>query len=216
MKSFRFSKPRLFEYKPGQFMFITVKFNGERAKKHFTISSSPTEKEFIEFTKKLTGHRFSNALDALKVGDHIVIDAPYGRFTFEGEFKKIGMLSGGIGITPLRSICRYCTDKQLDTDIILLYGNNTERDIAFKEDLKKMQKSNRNLKVVLTISEASGGWEGYTGRIDAEMIEQEITDYQKRIFFTSGPPGMVRTMEEILKSLNVSSERIKTESFSGY
>ena len=216
MKSFRFPKPRLFEYKPGQFMFIAVKLNGEKARKHFTISSSPTEKEFIEFTKKLTGHRFSNALDSLKVGDHVVIDAPYGRFTFEGEFKKIGMLSGGIGITPLRSICRYCTDKQLDTDIILLYGNNTEKDIAFKEDLEQMQKRNRNLKVVFTISEASGGWEGYAGRIDAEMIEQEIPDYQKRVVFMSGPPGMVRAMEEILKSLDVSSERIKKESFSGY
>lgn len=81
-------------------MFITIKIGEGEEREHFTISSSPTEREFIEFTKKLTGHRFSDALDALKAGDWVRIAGPYGNFTFEGEFEKIGMLSGGIGITP--------------------------------------------------------------------------------------------------------------------
>jgi len=68
VKSFRFSRPSSFNYKPGQFLFVTLKEGEEELKKHFTLSSSPTE-DFIEFTKKLTGHRFSNLLDSLQVGD---------------------------------------------------------------------------------------------------------------------------------------------------
>lgn len=31
---------------------------------------------------------------------------PYGDFTFQGEYEKVGMLTGGIGITPLRSMIK--------------------------------------------------------------------------------------------------------------
>lgn len=78
-------------------MFITIKIEGKEKQKHFTISSSPTEKDFIEFTKKLTGYEFSNALNTLKEGDWARIRAPFGNFTFEGEYDKIGMLSGESG-----------------------------------------------------------------------------------------------------------------------
>ena len=106
VKSFRFSYPSSFSYEAGQFLFATLKKGKEELKKPFTISSSPTE-EFIEFTKKLTGHEFSNMLNSLQVGDYIKIDAPYGKLVLDKQQKKICMLSGGIGITPLRSICRY-------------------------------------------------------------------------------------------------------------
>jgi len=89
VKSFRFPRLPSFGYKAGQFVFVTIKIGEGEARKHFTISSSPTEKEFIEFTKKLTGHTFSNALDSLKTGDWVKISGPYGNFTFEGEFKKL-------------------------------------------------------------------------------------------------------------------------------
>lgn len=70
-------------------MFITIRSGKEELKKHFAISSSPTERDFIEFTKKLTGHRFSDALNALKVGDWARIDATYGGFTFEVNLKGL-------------------------------------------------------------------------------------------------------------------------------
>lgn len=197
-------------------MFVQIKSGQEEMRKHFTISSSPTEKDHIEFTKKLTGSEFSIALEALKMGDWAMIDAPYGKFTFEGEYEKIGMLSGGIGITPLRSICKYCTDMQLDTEIALLYGNLTEKDIVFRKELAEMQERNRNLKVVYTLDEPTEGWTGYTGYVDIDMVKKEIPDYMERVFYTCGPPAMIKAMEKLLKNLNLPKEQIKREIFSGY
>jgi len=216
VKSFRFNRPEGFSYKAGQFLFVTIKIGGEEKQKHFTISSSPTEAEFIEFTKKLTGHEFSNALDALKEGDWARIDAPYGEFTYEGEYPKIAMLSGGIGITPLRSIIKYCTDKQLDTSITLLYGNRTERDIVFRKQFEQMQKQNKNLKVVHTLSQPDKPWKGYTGYINGIMIKKEIPDFKDRTFYTCGPPKMVEAMENLLTSLKVPKDQVKKENFYGY
>ena len=216
VKSFRFPRPPSFDYKAGQFMFVTIKIGEGEERKHFTISSSPTEREFIEFTKKLTGSKFSTALDALEVGDWARIDVPYGVFTFEGEFEKIGMLSGGIGITPLRSICKYCTDMQLETEIVLLYGNHFERDIIFRREFEEMQERNENLKVVFTVSEPSESWTGYKGRINTQMVEKEIPDYIERVFYICGPPAMVEAMHNLLKNLDVPQKQIKEENFPGY
>ena len=217
VSSFRFPRPKSFDYKAGQFIFITIKIGNEEARKHFTLSSSPTEKGFVEFTKKFTGHTFSNALESLEVGDWVKIYGPYGNFTFEkGEYEKIGMFSGGIGITPLRSICRYCADMRLDTGITLLYGNRTEKDIVFRRELEEMQKQNENLKVVFTLNEASDDWTGYTGRITAELITEEMPDYRERECYICGPPAMLKAMKEMLEDLDVPKENVKTEYFSGY
>ncbi len=217
VKSFRFERPKGFEFIAGQFMFITLRREGKSLTKHFTISSSPTETDFLEMTKKLTGHEFSNALAALKEGDGIFIDAPYGEFTFKGEYDKIALLSGGIGITPLRSIIKYSTDKKLKTNIILLYSNRSEDEIVFKEELENMQNQNMRLKVVNTVTRPGEKWTGAKGRINKELIEKEIPDHMGRIFYISGPQRMVDDLAAILgKEMNIPEKQIKQEYFPGY
>ncbi len=213
VKSFRFRRPPDLDYKPGQFLFITIKSGGEEMQKHFTISSSPTE-GYLEFTKKLTGHPFSNALDRLEVGDWAFIRTPFGSFTFEGEHPRVAMLSGGIGITPLRSMCRYATDKRLDTSIVLIYGNRTEEDIVFRDELDAMQRENQNLRVIHTLSSPGESWKGYRGRIERELVEREIPDYLERVFYICGPPRLVEAMRDIAQELGV--PEIILESFPGY
>jgi ferredoxin-NADP reductase len=216
VKSFRFSRPSSFSYKPGQFMFVTVRSGQELMRKPFSISSSPTEAEFIEFTKKLTDHPFSAALMNTKVGDWASIDGPYGNFTFEGEFEEVSMLSGGVGITPLRSICKYCTDTFSRAKITLLYGNRTEDDIVFQNELEEMQKQNKNLTVVFTVEEARPGWNGRTGIIDEAVIQDEVPNYLKTVFYVCGPPAMVVAMLELLARMGISRGQVKVERFQGY
>ena len=216
VRSFRFPRPEALSYKPGQFLFVTIKANGKELSKHFSISSSPTEKMHIEFTKKLSESEFSTALKALGEGNLARIDAPYGKFTFQGEHERIGLLGGGIGITPLRSICRYCTDMRLNTKITLLYGNRTENDIAFKEELETMQQQNKNLKAVFILNEANSEWRGATGRIDAEMVKKEIPDYKETVFYTCGPPSMVEAMEKLIENLGLPKTQLNREYFTGY
>ncbi|MBU0533843.1 MAG: FAD-dependent oxidoreductase [Candidatus Omnitrophica bacterium] len=217
VKSFRFKTEESVNFKPGQFFFVTIKIDGEEKTKHFSFSNSPTEKGYIEFTKRITDSDYSKALGKLKIGDWAKLKMPLGQFTFEGEYPKIAFVSGGIGITPIRSICKFVTDKKIPTDIILLYGNRTEEDIAFRDDLAEMQKLNENLRVIYTLDNPSKKWEGRIGHINDEMIREEIEDFKERIFYICGPPKMVEMLEGILKDkLSVTSDRIKIENFSGY
>jgi ferredoxin-NADP reductase len=214
--SFRFPRPAELDYTAGQFLFISLKADGKELSKHFSFSSSPTEKTHIEFTKKLSDSDFSAALRALKKGDWARIDAPYGKFTFEGEHKRIGLLGGGIGITPFIGMCKYCTDMRLDTKVTLLYGNRTESDIAFRKELETMQTQNEHLKLVFTLNEADSEWKGATGFITADMIKKEIPDYKETVFYSCGPPAMVEIMGKLVQQLGLPETQLKREYFTGY
>ena len=115
--SFRFPRPPELDYKPGQYMLVTIKVGEKELLHPFSFSTSPTERDYIEFTKKFTANEYSLGLKKLKPGAWARIDAPYGKFTFEGEYPKIALLTGGIGITPFRSIIKYATDMNLPANI---------------------------------------------------------------------------------------------------
>jgi ferredoxin-NADP reductase len=214
-KSIRFRKPEKFDYLPGQWVFLTLGRKDEQKTKPLSLSSSPTE-DFLEVTKRLTGQEFSNALAALRVGDKALIKGPYGNFTFQGEYDKVCMLSGGIGITPLRSMIRYSTDMEVKASIILLYSNSYENNIPFEDDFNDMKRRNMDLKVMITITKPGPGWKGLTGRMNREMIERTVPDYQERIFYTSGPRPMVDAMRAMLGGMGLAETQIKQEYFTGY
>lgn len=216
VKSFRLERKRDSDFKAGQFMCVSLKTDNQ-CKRYLSISSSPTEKDYIEFTKKLTQSDFSTALNGLKPGDLLMIQYPLGKFVLEDTHTKIAFLSGGIGITPIRSICKYVVDKRLNADITLLYANHSINDIVFKEDFEVMQKQFLKLKVCHVLSELAPGFECISGRINGQIIKNEIPDYVLRKFYICGPPLMVESMRKILSDeLSLPEENITTENFVGY
>ncbi|MFH1678931.1 MAG: FAD-dependent oxidoreductase [Candidatus Omnitrophota bacterium] len=216
VKSFRLELKQGIGFKAGQFLEVTLKRDKELSR-YLSISNSPTEGGYIEFTKKITESDFSKMLNEFRPGDRVRIKYPYGTFTFEGEYKRIAFLSGGIGITPIRSITKYVVDKKLDTDMALIYANRSIKDIAFGDDFQAMQGEYPKLKVVYVLSQEEAEWDGRTGHITAQAIKEEIPDYAERKFYICGPPGMVKAMETILKDeLALPGEGIIKENFIGY
>ncbi len=206
------------DFKPGQYMIVTINDNGKDISRYLSISNSPTEKGYIEFTKKLTNSDFSQKLDKLKIGDIVKIRYAFGRFTFDGEYDKIAFLSGGIGITPIRSITKYVIDKNLGTDMILLYGNQCIDDVAFKDDLDQMQKECPKFKVIHVLCDTTNcNLPVRVGFITKEIVLEIIPDYIERHFFVCGPPAMVSAMKKILlDDLGMSEDFIIEENFKGY
>lgn len=218
VRTFRFEMPRDIDYKPGQYLVLTLNIAGRDVSKAFSLSSSPTEKGYIEFTKKISDSAFSLALDALKVGCSCSIRMPMGKFTFEGEYPKAAFLSGGIGITPIRSIFKYATDKALDSNLVLLYSSRTPEYLIFRNDFKVMQASNRNIRTIYTLTHCNDRVQGCRiGYIDEELIKKELPDYRERMFYVCGPPAMVDTMRSMLiNKLALPQEKIIIEDFVGY
>ncbi len=219
VKSFRFPiRAKGVRYRAGQFFYLTIKVRGADALHHFSISSSPTDKGYVEFTKRITASDFSQALDVLKPGDWANLQGPGGAFTLSRKFIKLAFLSGGIGITPLRSMIRYVTHKKLPYDIVLLYGNGTTEEIVFREELEEFAADNPRLRIVHVLSGADvpRNWQGKTGHIDTTLVREIVPDYRNRLFYLSGPPKMVLALSQQLSGLNLAGEQIRLDSFTGY
>ena len=218
IESFRFNLEEKIDFLPGQFLqviFDEGDRNNHSLNKFLSFSSAPG-KDYIEVTKRLSDSEFSKALLGLKQGDEVLFKAPMGNCVLEDNYRKIAFLIGGIGITPVISILEYIADKKLDTDVLLFYSNKTEDDIAFREELNHWR-SRDNIKVFFTVTDCeSKDTNCIRGRINKELLMEEIKDAQERIFFIFGPPKMVEAMKSICLELDCRKENVKTESFIGY
>ena len=219
VKSFRFPvSSRNADFVPGQFFFVTIKVKGEDALHHFSFSSSPTDEQHIEFTKRITAHDFSQALNAIKPGEKAHIRGPLGVFTLPVKSQPLCFISGGIGITPLRSMLRYIVAKKLEHDVVLLYGNNNFEDIVFRDELEHLQSAQSNIRIVFFLAGAGvpPGWKGRTGLINQDAIRELVPDHKQRVFYLSGPPKMVTALTDMVTPLGVPVENVKQDSFTGY
>ncbi|MCF7887432.1 MAG: FAD-dependent oxidoreductase [Candidatus Omnitrophica bacterium] len=219
VKSFRFYPKNPINFIPGQFakiLFNKDNVSDKELNKYLSFSASP-DKDYIEFTKKLSQSKFSKKLDSLNKKDKVIVQAPLGNCIFKDEYKKIVFLIGGIGITPVISIIEYIVDKKLNTDLVLFYSNRTDKNIAFKEELDNWQKNNQNIKIIYTIIDSqTKDPKIKRGYIDEKMISETIKNYKERIFFIYGPPGMVSSMAKLCSNIGCRFDRVKKEGFTGY
>ncbi|MCI5218742.1 MAG: xylene monooxygenase, partial [Candidatus Electrothrix sp. LOE2] len=148
----------------------------------------------------------------------VIIKGPNGDFSMTGIPNDIVCLAGGIGIAPVRSMLADSVSRYDRRRITLIYGNADDNDVAFADELEKLQKLQLpGFRVVNVLRRSSGKMQAYQGRINSKIIRSEIkVDLQDATFLISGPPVMVREMEAQLALLGVSSSRIRVERFLGY
>ncbi len=209
-------------FAPGQYMEWTLPHDGPDTRgnrRYFTIASSPTEDNMhvgVKFYPQ--GSSFKRAMARMDKTVPIVAGSLSGDFTLPDDPKvKLAFLAGGIGITPFRSMIKYCIDTHQERDIVLIYANKHVSEIAYADVLDEAKKI--GVKTVLTLTDehaAPKDWHGKTGRVTADMIRDEIPDYKYRLFYLSGPHAMVVGYEAVLRQLGVSSGKIKKDFFPGY
>jgi len=210
---------RIYDYQPGQFHFITLlRPRGLPVEEHhWTISSSPSQRNFVSSTIKESGD-FTGTVGKTLPGDQALVEGPFGRFsyTFESAEADFVFIAGGIGVTPIMSMLRHMRDTGKNREALLLYANRTEQDIVFREELEAMEASGSpRLKVVHVLSNPPSGWAGEKGHIDEEKLKR-LAGFalSTRVFYVCAPPPMARAVVTGLRSLGVPYSRMRMEEFS--
>jgi ferredoxin-NADP reductase/nitrite reductase/ring-hydroxylating ferredoxin subunit len=219
--TFNFSRGGL-DYAAGQFAYFRLEGVSGDPKgpiRHFTIASSPTEENHILLSTRIRDTPYKQKLAALAVGTNVVTWGPQGEFTLHADRPAV-FLSGGIGVTPFRSMVKYATDKALPTQIVMFDSNRNIENILYKNEFDKWAKENRNLRIIYTITDEdkSGEWQGESGRIDKNMLRRQLSEKQiaESVYYVCGPPGMLKAMQGILSEMQIPKDRIKVEEFTGY
>jgi glycine betaine catabolism B len=182
------------------------------------------------FSTRIRDSPYKKRLSTLEEDAKVKVRGPEGQFVLHQDYSKPAVfLSGGIGVTPFRSMIKYATDKRLPTRITMFDSNRDRSNILFKEEFDDWAGINKNLKLIYTINEddqkeqsissTENDWKGEYGRINKAMILKYLDTnvLNNSIFYICGPPGMLKAMQALLQEeLNIPKDRIKIEEFTGY
>jgi glycine betaine catabolism B len=220
VKTFIFQCPdyHALAYEPGQFLTVSPVIGGQSVSRCYTLSSTPTRPFTFSITvKRVPGGTVSNWLhDNLKAGDALTASGPAGIFTpVAAPAKKLLYLSAGSGVTPLMAMTRAAADLHADVDIVFGHSARTPKDIIFRDELGRLEKSMPSLRT-LFICEGLGDevdWKGPIGRLSVEELERQVPDFREREVFTCGPKGYMDAVKALLGSAGYEMSHYHQESF---
>lgn len=221
--SFHFTKPKGFTFKAGQFADYTLvdpkETDAEGNTRGFSLSCAPYE-DYVSFATRMRDTAFKRCMKHMELGTEVNFDAPYGSFTLQNNTCIPAVfLSGGIGITPIRSIVLQAVHDKTDHKIFLFYANKTPKDAAFLNDLTAAEKRSSNFTFIPSMTDLPGtdtAWKGERGFFTNEMLQKYVGDLSRPIFYIDGPAGMVSSLRKTLNASGVNDDNIRTEEFTGY
>lgn len=216
VKSFKVSLPENFDidFLPGQFFMVSFPNDPQlKIARAYSIASSPMEKGYLEIALNKIG-AFTTKMFDLKEGDLLKFKGPYGKFYFNENIKNdIILVAGGTGIAPLIGIIRYCTDKKLGNKIKLFYSVKNPEEIIFHDEIKKLKEKNSRFDYLITITRPEDHhiWDGKRGRIEQNLLEENIENISESVYFLCGSKEFVDDIIAMLQNIGVKREQIKTD-----
>ena len=212
IKTFRVERPeggKCFEHAPGQCAMLSIPGVGEAM---FSITSSPTLKEYQEFSIKKCGC-LTSWLHLMDVGQQITIRGPYGKpFPVDTELKGKDLLfiAGGVGLAPLHSVINYCLAKRENYGKIdVVYGSRSKDDLLDYEEIRnEWMCPENNLDVHLTIDRPQEGWDGHVAFVPDYVMELGF-DPNKTVL-VCGPPIMIKFVLQALMNMGFRRDQIYT------
>ena len=211
VKTFRILTPegkKPFDHMPGQCAMISMPGVGEAL---FSITSSPTNTEFMEFSIKKCGC-VTDWLHAIEPGQQVTVRGPYGNgFPVETELKGKDLLfiAGGIGLAPLRSVINYCRHYRENYGTIdIVYGSRSKDDLVDYQEITDEWCREDGINVYLTIDREQEGWDGHVGFVP-NYVKELNPDVSKTVLMC-GPPIMIKFTLAGLKELGFSDTQVYT------
>lgn len=211
VKTFRVEAPeggKVFEHIPGQCAMLSVPGVGEGM---FSITSSPTQKDYMEFSIKKCGC-VTSWLHSMEVGQMITIRGPYGNgFPVDTDFKGKDMvfIAGGIGLAPLHSVINYVRDKRDQYGTIdVVYGSRSADDLVDFPEIQNVWCKEEGMNVHLTIDREQEGWDGHVGFVPNYV--KELGFDSSKTFIICGPPIMIKFTLAGLVEMGIAKEQVYT------
>ncbi|OQV18334.1 NADH-cytochrome b5 reductase 2 [Hypsibius exemplaris] len=221
----------------GQHIFLTAKIDGKTVIRPYTPISSDDDLGYTDLLVKVyfanthpkypEGGKMSQHLEKLELGQTIDVRGPNGLLEYQGKgkmaikaakksiskvssVKRVGMIAGGTGITPMMQIIRHAFKDPSDaTEIWLLFANQTEDDILLRNELEQLAvQYPTKFHLWFTVDRAPPGWKYSEGFVSEEMIREHLPSPGNDVLILlCGPPPMIQfACMPNLDKLNFSQE----------
>lgn len=196
-----------FDYKPGQFVFVSAFGIGESP---FGITSVSHRKAGVDVAIRRVG-TVTNALHQLEPGATVGVRGPFGNYFPLDDYKgkNIFIIGGGIGFAPLRPIITTVLDYREDYgDLVIINGARSPQDLVFAPEFDTWAESPKT-KLELTVDAGDEKWTGKVALIPSVVSELKLSP-QNGIAITCGPPIMIHFTLIELRKLGFADNQIIT------
>ena len=204
-------------FQPGQFAWILTgrsPFHFDQHPISFSSCAHDEPGQQVAFTVKSLGDWSSNVVPALAPGQRLWLDGPYGVFSPDREQGPgYVLIGGGVGITPLHSMCLTLAEREDIRPVLLFYCNRDAESLTFRRHFHELE-ARMNIKVIYVLERPPVDWDGESGFITSEILRRYLPKQYRRFqYFVCGPTPMMDAVENILPPLGVAPELIHTERF---
>jgi len=204
---------RPFHALAGQWIDLIIEVDGQPKAAGLSLTSTPNDDGRLQVAVKravehpVTGWLYQQA----DVGDTVTISQGSGSFYYTPERgKKVILIGGGVGVTPLVSIFRYIDESVPDAEAHLLYSVSTADEILFREELEQRCADNPRLDMSVTVTGETGTWGGLTRYVNADLIREHFLD-PEALYYLCGPNAMVDHLIESLPDLGIPADHLVYE-----
>ena len=201
----------------GQYIALYLEVDGIRTSRPYSISSQPNQSGYYDITvKRVEQGLVSNyLLDCVNRGNELVSSGPTGNFYFNPIIHKSTMvcIAGGSGITPFMSMIREIVECGLDRTVYLLYGNRTDQDVIFHEELTDIAKRFDNVTYLPVIEDPTDGYAGACGFVTSNLIRELVGDIEDKSFFICGPQGLYEFCLPELEEMGIPRRKVRQETY---
>ena len=211
-----------FAFDPGQYLTLRATINGEDIRRSYSICSAQQDPHLEVGIKQVDGGRFSNFASELRVGDTLQVMPPQGRFTAsidEEASHNYLLLAAGSGITPCLSIAKSVLEQEPDSQITLVYGNQSTATVMFRDDINALKDRYTNrMRLFYALSREPSDLDFLNGRLNGDMVaalaDKQLIDLASfDAAYICGPQEMIEDVRQNLQRLEMDDARIKVELF---
>jgi glycine betaine catabolism B len=214
VRTLRFERPASFDFKPGQFVLLSVPINGVLEKRAYSIASSPTEQGILDVTlKRVEGGKCSPVFYDQKPGTLMEVKGPYGLFTFDKtHMENMVLIAGGTGVTPMRSIIKFIADTKMVARVSLIEGARRPQELIYHDEFEEIHKDNPDIGIYFTVNSPEGEyWPWHQGHITIDFIKESVHDLLGATYYLCGPGKMVENLMHDLEHVGVNPSQIHTD-----
>jgi len=193
---------------PGQFFRWRFLTRGLWWQSHpYSLSAMP-QPDLMRITVKARGEH-SGSLANLQPGTRIIAEGPYGAFTPALTGRRVLLIAGGVGITPIRAMFAALPKRMQADGITLLYRASHPRDVVFSRELEAIAADrNAALKYLIGSREELG-----FDPLAADRLSRIVPGLHRCEAYVCGPAGMTETAVNSLVEAGIPRRRIHRESF---
>lgn len=192
------------DFLPGQYALLGLPgVEGSRAYSMSNLSNPDGVWKFI--VKRVPKGRASNLLfDAIRVGDPVMLDGPYGfAFLRNDNARDIVCIAGGSGISPVLSILAGAVDPSIPPrKLTMFYGGRAPADLCVPSVIERDPNLRGRVHSITAISDPghTEQWQGERGYIH-DVVRRKLEEGGKAgacEYYFCGPPPMTDAVHRML------------------